>query len=129
MQKNLLALVNAQEPVAVAAALPAEAKPAPLPEKPVEKPALIYRRKTGPLAAKAVPQKVEPPVAHPVDEPLSADFAALFQEKAGLNTQDVDSFWETAARTETPLKPGSDAITYEQARKMGLAPGLDEEKP
>jgi hypothetical protein len=129
MQKNLLALVTAQEPVEVAAALPAEAKPAPLPVKPVEQPALVYRRKTGPLAAKTVPQKVEPPVAHPVDEPLSADFAALFQEKASLNTQDVDSFWETAAGNETPLIPGSDAITYEQARKMGLAPGLDEEKP
>ena len=129
MQKNLLALVTAQDPVDVAAAIPAEAKPSPLPVIPVVEPAPVFRRKTGPLAAKTVTQKVEPPVAHPVDEPLSADFMALFQEKAGLNTQDVDSFWETAAGTETPLIPGSDAITYEQARKMGLAPGLEEEKP
>jgi hypothetical protein len=64
-----------------------------------------------------------------VDEPPSADFAALFQEKGCLNSVDVDSFWETAAGSDRPLIPGSDAITYEQARKMGFAPGLDEDKP
>jgi hypothetical protein len=94
----------------------------------VEKSDLVFRRRTGPLRPKTAPFKAEPPAVRHVDEPPSADFAALFQEKAGLNSQDVEAFWETAAGSDTPLVPGSDAITYEQARKMGLAPGLDEEK-
>jgi CheY-like chemotaxis protein len=129
IQKNLLALVTAQAPIQVSAALPPQAKPAPPPVKPVEEPVPVARRKTGPLRPKTAPLKAGPPAVHHVDEPPSADFAALFQEKAGLNTQDVEAFWETAAGSDTPLVPGSDAITYEQARKMGLAPGLDEEKP
>ena len=128
IQKNLLALVTAQATAESATALPAETQPAPPPVKPVVEPAPVAKRRTGSLAAKPAPQKVEPVPVHPVDEPPSADFAALFQEKASLNTQDVEAFWETAAGSETPLVPGSDAITYEQARKMGLAPGLDEDK-
>jgi CheY-like chemotaxis protein len=128
IQKNLLALITDQEPVEIAPAIRPEVKPVPPPVKPVEEPAPPTRRRTGPLTAKTAPLKVEPPTAHPVDEPPSADFAALFQEKAGLNTQDVDSFWETAAGSGSTPAPGSDAITYEQARKMGLAPGLDDEK-
>jgi CheY-like chemotaxis protein len=129
MQKNLMALVTVEEPAEIAAVIPAEIKPSPPPEKPVEKPALVYRRRTGPLSSKSVAPQAAAPVVPQVDEPPSADFAALFQEKGGLNSVDVDSFWETAAGSDTPPAPSSDAITYEQARKMGLAPGLDEEKP
>ncbi len=129
IQKNLLSLVTAQAPAPAAAALPPEAKPAPLPVKPVWEPAPAARRRTGSLSPKNAHPKEAAPVVRQVDEPPSAEFAALFGEKAGLNSKDVEAFWETAAGSDTPLAPGSDAITYEQARKMGLAPGLDEEKP
>ncbi len=129
IQKNLLSLVTAQAPAPAPPALPPEAKPAPLPVKPAWEPAPAARRRTGPLSPKNTQPKEAAPVVRQVDEPPSADFAALFHEKAGLNSKDVEAFWETAAGSDTPLAPGSDAITYEQARKMGLAPGIDEEKP
>jgi hypothetical protein len=82
------------------------------------------------LALPAAPQKTAPPASPPADEPPSEEFVALFHQQSSLDSEDVEAFWETAAAASgAPLPPGSDAITYEQARKMGLAPGLDEEKP
>jgi hypothetical protein len=81
-----------------------------------------------PLALSAAPQKTAPPASPAADEPPSEEFAALFHQQSSLDSGDVEAFWETTASSGTPPPPGSDAITYEQARKMGLTPGLDEEK-
>jgi hypothetical protein len=84
---------------------------------------------TEPSVPPAAPQKFVPPAIQPADEPPSEEFAALFHEQSNLDSEDIEAFWKTAADASgAPLPPGSDAITYEQARKMGLASGLDEEK-
>jgi hypothetical protein len=129
IQKNLLSLVPTQAAAEAASVIQPEAKLSPLPQQLSREPPPPAVPRTGPLAPKAAPFKTAPLVVQKVDEPISAEFAALFQEKAGLDTQDVEAFWDNAASVGTPVVPGSDAITYEQARKMGLAPGLDEEKP
>jgi DNA-binding response OmpR family regulator len=125
IQKNLLALANApQEPVSFL-----------MPSLPVRELPVAPAQKTSPLAPPPVSSKAAPAAAAAsklVDEPPSKEFAALFGEQGGLDTQDVEDFWATAAGAHTSgasQTPGSDVLTYEQARKMGLAPGLDEEKP
>ena len=129
IQKNLLALIAAQ---AVVTPLPAhEARPPAGPAEPVQEKPTPPAPKTGPLAPPPASKIAEPPVPPHPEEPPSAEFAALFGKPGDLNTQDVEDFWAAAASahpSEAPLTPGSDAITYEQARKMGLAPGLDEEE-
>jgi len=131
MQKNLLALAPAQ----ASTGIPREPIPSPLPSHPVRELPVAPPLKTGPVAPPPAAQKaapVAPPAPKPVDEPPSKEFAALFGGQGGLDTQDVDDFWATAAGAHSSgagLTPGTDEITYEQARKMGLAPGLDEEKP
>jgi hypothetical protein len=133
IQKNLLALLSVLTPTGTAGAIMPEAKPAPTPSLPIKEFIPAATLKTGPLAQKAASQKAAlqkaPPPGGPrqTDEPPSEAFVSLFQEQSGLDVQDVESFWETAPESSTPLAPGSDAITYEQARKLGLAPGLDEE--
>ena len=128
MQKNLLALA----PVQASAGISREHIPAPLPSHPVRELPVAPALKTGPVAPPPAAQKAAPSAPKPVDEPPSKEFAALFGGQGGLSTQDVEDFWATAAGAHSSgaeLTPGSDEITYEQARKMGLAPGLDEEKP
>jgi len=128
IQKNLLALA----PAPSVAAIPAEARPSPRTSMPVQEPPAASALKTGPSAPTPVSQKAAAPAPKPADEPPSEEFAALFNKQDNLDTQAVEDFWATAGGAQppgSPLAPGSDAITYEQARKMGLAPGLDEEKP
>jgi CheY-like chemotaxis protein len=114
------------------AAAPGPAVPAPAPPAPVKQPAQTARAKTGRLTPPEAGKQAAPAGSKQVEEPPSDEFAALFGGQGGLNTQDVEDFWATAASahpSEAPLAPGSDSITYEQARKMGLAPGLDGENP
>jgi CheY-like chemotaxis protein len=42
-----------------------------------------------------------------------------------LKREDVDAFWETALDQSANLSSGTDGITFEQARQMGLAPKDD----
>jgi len=125
IQKSLLALASSL----AASESPLESKPPLPPAQPVRETSATAALKTEPLPKPAAPQKATLP-SRPADEPPSEEFAALFHETTGLDTQDVETFWETATGSaDTTQAPGSDAITYEQARKMGLAPGLDEENP
>ncbi|RME90922.1 MAG: response regulator [Anaerolineae bacterium] len=58
-------------------------------------------------------------------EPSAEELEALLaQAKKTLSSEDVDSFWSKAVKTQRISEPG--AISYEQARKLGLAPGDDE---
>jgi DNA-binding response OmpR family regulator len=121
IQKNLLALAPTQAP----AAPRPEAKPSLPPSTPVQESGAAAALKTEPIAPPAAP--LAPQLA---DEPPSEEFAALFHQQSSLDSENVEAFWKTAAAASgAPLPPGSESITYEQARKMGLAPGLDEEEP
>jgi CheY-like chemotaxis protein len=80
----------------------------------------------------AVPQPViaavqtvtETPVT-PVEEAVRqedvAELEALLAARPGLTGQDVDAFWESP-KPATPDSNQPDVITYDQARRLGLAP-------
>lgn len=58
---------------------------------------------------------------------LDAGLDALFEEKGELlKTTDFDSFWETSSIEDTGLFASADALSYEQARQLGLAPTEEE---
>jgi CheY-like chemotaxis protein len=69
----------------------------------------------------------EPPLPEASDIPTmedSAEMARLFQEYTRkLNTRDLNNFWDTAAQeSETNGLGNASVISYEQAKKLGLAP-------
>jgi len=60
------------------------------------------------------------------------DLAALFQQApAQLGEQDVDAFWNTLAEKEVAPGTGAlsiaDALSYEEALRLGLVPGEEDE--
>lgn len=73
------------------------------------------------------------PVVEP--EPIPEDpaaleaFAALFgQPEAKPVDQDAASFWESAAEQSGSVSINPEAITFDEAQKLGLAPDEDEDK-
>ncbi len=124
VQKNLLATISSTR----LAAAPVSPAAAPAAQPPAQNAPPSSPTKSAPPSEPALSKKVSPTGPLKADEPPSEEFAALFRQQAELDSQDVEAFWETASGSDVPLAPGKDAITYEQARKMGLAPGLDEEE-
>ncbi|NJN43621.1 MAG: hypothetical protein HC806_02040 [Anaerolineae bacterium] len=57
-----------------------------------------------------------------VDEALDALFSGGGET---LAETDLDSFWEVASIEDTGIFASSDALSYEQARQLGLAPEED----
>lgn len=59
------------------------------------------------------------------DEPQSGDFEALFKTGARIDElKDADTFWEeTLANSQIVDQSSPDVLSYDQARKLGLAPG------
>ena len=60
-----------------------------------------------------------------IDETLDAELEVLFgggkdEEKADI---DLDSFWDISSSEESGLFTSADALSYEQARQLGLTPG------
>jgi DNA-binding response OmpR family regulator len=76
---------------------------------------------TAPLSPDKLPAApVEPPV--PEDPAALASLSALLgQGDARKGTEDVDAFWDQAITTKKS-SPGEGALTYEQARELGLLP-------
>jgi DNA-binding NarL/FixJ family response regulator len=72
-----------------------------------------------PPAVAPVAPPVEPAALPPVDPALDALFAA---RQAGLNGQDLDAFWEALAADNEIDGASRGALSFEQARKLGLAP-------
>lgn len=62
------------------------------------------------------------------EEPSAADFDAIFQQSSPLKAEDVDAFWDSASEASGTGSSNPGSISYDQARQMGLAPGLEEEK-
>jgi DNA-binding response OmpR family regulator len=69
--------------------------------------------------------KVEESVA---DEASAADFDAIFHKASPLKAEDVDAFWDSAAEAASTDSSTPGGISFDQARQMGLASGLEEEK-
>jgi CheY-like chemotaxis protein len=99
---------------------------------------VILASPLGPLYAEKAEALVlpEPPaeVAEEIIEELSPEelpaIDAIFQNApATLQTRDLDSFWNSAAeQNDLNGVVNADTITFEQARKLGLAPGEEKGK-
>jgi CheY-like chemotaxis protein len=62
----------------------------------------------------------------PVTQTTSDEINALLKSKKDISTEELESFWENAAPEQSGAPSNPDAITYEQARKLGLTPGEEE---
>jgi CheY-like chemotaxis protein len=91
---------------------PAEAPASPAIEKQVELP---------PTAPLEIPPSKQP---EPQPEGSLVEFENLLkQSESEIKNQDIDQFWDALTAAGTAGTPtNSDAITYEQAQKLGLAP-------
>ncbi len=65
----------------------------------------------------------EQTVAHEVEVP-SSDLEAIFElkKKKKFKPEEIDAFWETVAQQSADEVSRLDALSYEQARQLGLAP-------
>lgn len=59
------------------------------------------------------------------EEPLAELEAQLQRTAASLDPSEVESFWESAAAQQMVEAVNPDALSYEQARQLGLAPEDD----
>ena len=59
------------------------------------------------------------------EERALAYFESLLSKKAAIKPDDLDAFWDAAARTVLVDLNNSDMITFEQAEKLGLTPQGD----
>lgn len=78
----------------------------------------------------APPLPVELPLEVTVDAATQASVDALFQQavKKKIKTSDADAFWDSSGeKSELDGASNADALTYEQARKLGLTPENGEE--
>lgn len=62
----------------------------------------------------------------PVTQTTSAEIEKLLKGKKNLSTDELEAFWEDAAAKQGGAPTSPDAITYDQARQLGLAPGEEE---
>ena len=78
--------------------------------------------------AEAVPEPIELVADVPVDAETLASVEALFGQASKEQVkQDADAFWDTVVeKGELDGSSNADALSYEQARRLGLAPGEDE---
>lgn len=53
----------------------------------------------------------------------SDEFAMLLKSKKKISNEELEAYWEAAAKNQGNVPTNPDVITYEQARKLGLAPG------
>ena len=73
--------------------------------------------------APAAPQPEEPAAAAPEDEAALADLATLLQKPTlTLKREEVNAFWETASGAKSAASAAADALSYDQAAQLGLAP-------
>lgn len=84
-----------------------------------------------PVAAQPVletpPPPAEPLPALPETPPAQLEeLEALLSGAADIKKQDVDAFWDTLSTDAETHYSTPDALSYEQAQKLGLAPENDE---
>ena len=78
-----------------------------------------------PIESKSKKQDEPPPKVAPADGEDLADLESLLQQakKKKMHTKELEAFWDTATDQPAPgTAIGSDALTYDQAREMGIAP-------
>jgi DNA-binding response OmpR family regulator len=83
-----------------------------------------------PAATAPAPEPAAPPAVEEAPLEGEEDFAALSDKKgkAAFKKKELDEFWEKASHIKTGSLRTPDALSYDQARQLGLAPGEQEEK-
>lgn len=74
--------------------------------------------------SQGMPVPVSPELMEiPLDSQALAGLDALFSGSERIKEQDVDAFWDALTeRSELDAAGNADALTYEEARRLGLAP-------
>ena len=62
----------------------------------------------------------------PVTQATSEEIETLLKGKKKVSTNELEAFWEDAASKQGSVPTNPDAITYDQARQLGLGPGEEE---
>ncbi|MBI3159701.1 MAG: response regulator [Chloroflexi bacterium] len=63
------------------------------------------------------------PAPEPEELPVDPELEALFAKKTAVKVSDADAFWESSSQSAAAAAMGgSDALSYEQAKQLGLAP-------
>jgi CheY-like chemotaxis protein len=71
-------------------------------------------------------EEEEPKYVEPVTQTTSAEIEKLLSTKKKISTSELEAFWEDAASKQGGVPTNPDAITYDQARQLGLTPGEEE---
>jgi len=79
------------------------------------------------IGVEVEPAHETPPLPEVVEVPLDpqalAGIDALFSGSKSVKEQDVDAFWDALSeQSELDGSENADALTYEQARRLGIAP-------
>lgn len=80
-------------------------------------------------AAPQAPAEAEPAVEESGDLTAMAELFAQSREKLKKEDVDLDAFWETASEKTSTATVNPDALSYDQARQLGLAPAENHEPP
>ncbi len=79
---------------------------------------------SAPVAAEApLPEQQEEPVLEPQEPEPEVDIDALFTAGQKSKVKDLDAFWNDAVEKTANAPASPDVISFEQAQKLGLAPG------
>ncbi len=82
---------------------------------------LQHLAKLGVAPASAEPKPEPEP--EPEDLPIDAELDALFSKPAAVKSSDADAFWESSSqKAASPSVASGDALSYDQALQLGLAP-------
>jgi CheY-like chemotaxis protein len=63
----------------------------------------------------------------PITQTSSKEIDTLLQTKKNMSTAELEAFWDDAAEKQAGVPTNPDALSYEQARQLGLTPGEEEE--
>jgi len=77
------------------------------------------------VVAEAPSETIVQPLAEVVEaasEEVQKDLEALFAQSAAIRKEDADAFWEAAVSDLEANYTGSDVLSYDEARRLGLTP-------
>jgi hypothetical protein len=83
------------------------------------------QKATAPLAQSRVPvQPTEPAWPAMPEDPAALESLSVLLGQSGSKAapEDIDAFWDNAVTAKKKTSPGEGALTYEQARELGLLP-------
>jgi CheY-like chemotaxis protein len=79
-----------------------------------------------PVIREDVEEQGAPKYSEPLTQTTVSEIETLLKSKKKITTDELEAFWNDAASKQSNLPTNPDVITYEQARRLGLAPGEEE---